>query len=257
MHVFTLAFGRQEQHTNQTDSNLHCQWRSPFQRNGKEREHAETCTDSPNRNRRSSGFLRHWRAHELPGATCQWPLRWLFQSWICQWYGGPGVQGTTIIIASSRSVCLCFWFLLFEENLFYFLLTSKSQSGRWQLKHGSWIPSVRQNQRPWLRYVSYIYITLYYISVQLIRASPKCLPNTGDTDRVLPRPSDEIIGDIHLRSWLTLEDIHHQELLSGTANFWEFVRQKRANMIKHACLECVYNNNITQTWPTLANTHFG
>ena len=67
--------------------------------------------------------------------------------------------------------------------------------------------------------IIYIYITLYYISVQLIRASPKCLPNTGDTDRVLPRPSDEIIGDIHLRSWLTLEDIHHQELLSGTANF--------------------------------------
>lgn len=66
----------------------------------------------------------------------------------------------------------------------------------------------------------HIYIfTLYYISVQLIRASPKCLPKTGDTDRVLPRPSDEIIGDIHLRCWFTLEDIHHQELLSGTANF--------------------------------------
>ena len=84
----------------------------PSNGNGKEREHAETCTDSPNRNRRSSGFLRHWRAHELPGATCQWPLRWLFQSWICQWYGGPGVQGTTIITASSRSVCSCFWLFL-------------------------------------------------------------------------------------------------------------------------------------------------
>ena len=247
-HVFTLVFGRQEQHTNQTDSNLHCQWRSPFQRNGKEREHAETCSDSPNRNRRSSGFLRRWRAHELPGATCQWPLRWLFQSWICQWYGGPGVQGTTIIIASSRSVCSCFWL---------FLVVGSSDLKK-SCSTFSWHQKANQDDRNWnMDLGSPVHDRIYrdldwsIISVQLIRESKMSAKHRWH--RSGTRPSDEIIGDIHLRSWFTFKDVNHQELLSGsTANFSEFVRQKRTNM--HAWN--VFTNNITQMWPILPNTHF-